>query len=39
MVYIHFTGCGYYYANAQGKQLSKHYKYLGNLKKYGVINQ
>ncbi len=33
MIVIHWTGCGYYYAEETGRQVSKMYKKLHNLHK------
>jgi hypothetical protein len=38
-IIIHFTGCGYYYTTEQGKQLTKMYKTITRLRKYGKINK
>lgn len=35
---VHWTGCGYYYTNEQGKQLCKMYRTLGRLYRYGRIS-
>lgn len=37
MTIIHYTGAGYYYATTAGRQVSKHYAKLCNLRKYGSI--
>jgi hypothetical protein len=34
---IHFTGCGYYYTNLKGVQMSKMYSTINKLKKYAKI--
>lgn len=36
-IIIHYTGAGYYYATTTGVQLSKHYKTLNALRRYGRI--
>jgi hypothetical protein len=36
-IIIHWTGCGYYYATEAGQQLSKRYKTIGKLRKYGKL--
>lgn len=37
-IIIHFTGYSYYFCLESGKQLSKSYKKLNNLRKYGKLN-
>ncbi len=36
-IIIHWNGCSYYYALETGRQVSKSYKKLGNLKRFGKI--
>lgn len=37
MIIIHWNGCGYYYTNEKGQQLSKMYKTISKLRKYAII--
>jgi len=37
MIIIHFNGVGYYYTTTTGEQISKQYKTVNNLRKYGKL--